>query len=191
MTFAGFINIIIIKKLGGIALKYCSKCKNLHFSKELDKCPRCGKRLIDEPSHYSPVKIVTANGFELERIRSALTQADIPFSVTEEKYDTGLQILNSAPPENCAFCVPIAHYDKAVETLVGIGALDEDAIHELDREDEEFLEKSRQQENDDTLPENKARLIRIFSFLGFLAVLVGFAYLVDWLLSFVTPLLGW
>ena len=111
--------------------------------------------------------------------------------MTEEKYDTGLQILNSAPPENCAFCVPIAHYDKAVETLVGIGALDEDAIHELDREDEEFLEKSRQQENDDTLPENKARLIRIFSFLGFLAVLVGFAYLVDWLLSFVTPLLGW
>ncbi len=134
--------LIIIKKLGGIALKYCSKCKNLHFSKELDKCPRCGKRLIDEPSHYSPVKIVTANGFELERIRSALTQADIPFSVTEEKYDTGLQILNSAPPENCAFCVPIAHYDKAVETLVGIGALDEDAIHELDREDEEFLETS-------------------------------------------------
>lgn len=172
-------------------MKYCSKCKNLHFNKELEKCPRCGKRLIDEPSHYSPVKIVTANGFELERIRSALTQADIPFSVTEEKYDTGLQILNSAPPENCAFCVPIAHYDKAVETLVGIGALNEDAIHELDREDEEFLEKSRQQENDDTLPENKARLIRIFSFLGFLAVLVGFAYLVDWLLSFVTPLLGW
>ena len=172
-------------------MKYCSKCKNLHFNKELEKCPRCGKRLIDEPSHYSPVKIVTANGFELERIRSALTQADIPFSVTEEKYDTGLQILNSAPPENCAFCVPIAHYDKAVETLVGIGALDEDAIHELDREDEEFLEKSRQQEDDDTLPENKARLIRIFSFLGFLAVLVGFAYLVDWLLSFVTPLLGW
>lgn len=172
-------------------MKYCSKCKNLHFSKELDKCPRCGKKLINEPSHYSPVKIVTANGFELERIKSALTQADIPFSVSEEKYDTGLQILNSAPPENCAFCVPIAHYDKAVETLVGIGALSEEKIHELDKEDEEFLEKSRQKEKDEELPEGKARLIRIFSFLGFLIVLVGFAYLVDWLLSFVTPLLGW
>ena len=172
-------------------MKYCSKCKNLHFNKELEKCPRCGKKLIEEPSYYSPVKIVTANGFELERIKSALTEADIPFSATEERYDTGLQILNSAPLENCAFCVPIAHYDKAVETLAGIGALNEDSIHEIDNEDMEFLEKSRQQEEDDALPEGKARLIRIFSFLGFLIVLVGFAYLVDWLLSFVTPLLGW
>ena len=171
-------------------MKYCSKCKKI-LTKNLDQCPKCGRRLIDNPNEYSPVNLVTANGFELERIKSALTDAEIPFSVKEERYDTGLQILNSAPPENCLFSVPLSEYRKAVETLVGIGALNEDSIHEIDKEDMEFLEKSRQQEKDEELPENKARLIRIFSFLGFLAVLVGFAYLVDWLLSFVTPLLGW
>lgn len=172
-------------------MKYCSKCKEIHTNKELQNCPKCGRKLIDNPGHYSPVNLITANGFELERIKSALTDSDIAFSVKEERYDTGLQILNTAPPENCSVFTPLSHYDKAVETLIGIGALATNPLEELDKEDEEFLEKSREQEKKDELPEGKARLIRIFSFLAFLAVLVGFAFLVDWLLSFVTPLLGW
>ena len=172
-------------------MKYCSKCKKIHLNKELTNCPQCRRKLIENPSHYSPVNVITANGFELERIRSALTNADIAFSVKEEKYDTGLQILNTAPPENCSFYVPLSHYDQAVEVLIGIGALKTDPLADLDKEDEVFLEKSREQEKNDELPESKARLIRIFSLLAFLAFLVGFAYLVDWLLSFVTPLLGW
>ena len=172
-------------------MKYCSKCKKIHTNKDLKNCPTCKRKLIDNPSHYSPVNLITANGFELERIHSALTQADIAFSVKEENYDTGLQILNSAPPENCSFFVPLSYYDKAVETLIGIGALSEEAVEEIDKADKEYLEKAREQEKKDELPEEKARLIRILSFLGFIAVLVGFSILVDYLLSFITPLLGW
>ena len=172
-------------------MKYCSKCKKIHTTKELTQCPTCRRRLIENPNHDSPVNIITANGFELERIKSALTDSEIPFSVKEERYDTGLQILNSAPPENCSFFVPLSHYDKAVETLIGIGALSEEAVEEIDKADKEYLEKAREQEKKDELPEEKARLIRILSFLGFIAVLVGFSFLVDYLLSFITPLLGW
>ena len=172
-------------------MKYCSKCKKIHTNKELKNCPICKRKLIENPSHYSPVNLITANGFELERIRSALTQADIAFSVKEENYDTGLQILNTAPPENCSFFVPLSHYDKAVETLIGIGALKSNPLEELDKEDEDFLEKSREQEKKEELPEGKARLIRILSFLAFLVFLGIFAFAVDWLLSLVTPLLGW
>ncbi len=172
-------------------MKYCSKCKKIHINKDLKNCPTCKRKLIENPSHYSPVNLITANGFELERIRSALTQADIAFSVKEENYDTGLQILNTAPPENCSFFVPLSHYDKAVETLIGIGALKSNPLEELDKEDEDFLEKSREQEKNDELPEGKARLIRILSFLAFLVFLGIFAFAVDWLLSLVTPLLGW
>lgn len=171
-------------------MKYCSKCKNVHINKELTICPHCRRKLIENPSHNSPVNVVTANGFELERIKSALAQADIPFSIKEERYDTGLQILNSAPPENCSFFVPLSYYDKAIETLIGIGAVNSEILQELDQEDEKFLEQSREQEKQDELPEKKARLIRIFSFLGFLIVLALVAYLADYLLSFVTPLLG-
>ena len=158
-------------------MKYCSKCKKVHINTEIQNCPACKRKLIENPNGFSPVNIITANGFELERIKSALADSEIPFSVKEERYDTGLQILNSAPPENCSFFVPLSHYDKAVETLIGIGALSEEAVEEIDKADKEYLEK--------------ARLIRIFSFLGFIAVLVGFSFLVDYLLSFITPLLGW
>ncbi len=171
-------------------MKYCSKCKQIHTAKELTVCPHCSKKLIENPGCYSPVKTVTANGFELERIRAALTNADIPFSVKEERYDTGLQILNSAPPENCSFFVPLCHYDEAVQTLIGIGAVKENELQELDKQDEEFLRQSRQQEKSQELPENKARLIRFLSFIGFLGVLVVFAWFVDYLLSFLTPFLG-
>lgn len=159
-------------------MKYCSKCKKI-LTKNLDQCPKCGRRLIDNPNEYSPVNLVTANGFELERIKSALTDAEIPFSVKEERYDTGLQILNSAPPENCLFSVPLSEYRKAVETLVGIGALNENSLEELPDENEEFS-----RENSEELPENKARLIRILSFVAFLAILAGAVFLTDYLLSF-------
>ena len=172
-------------------MKYCSKCKKVHSNTEIQICPVCRRKLIENPNGFSPVNLITANGFELERIRSALTQADIAFSVKEENYDTGLQILNTAPPENCSFFVPLSHYDKAVETLIGIGALKSNPLEELDKEDEDFLEKSREQEKKEELPEGKARLIRILSFLAFLVFLGIFAFAVDWLLSLVTPLLGW
>ena len=172
-------------------MKYCSKCKKVHINTEIQNCPACKRKLIENPNGFSPVNIITANGFELERIKSALADSEIPFSVKEERYDTGLQILNSAPPENCAFFVPLSHYDKAVETLIGIGALSEEAVEEIDKADKEYLEKAREQEKKDELPEGKARLIRIISLIGFLAVLVAFSFLVDYLLSFLTPLLGW
>ncbi len=172
-------------------MKYCPKCKSVHLKKELTLCPQCRRKLIENPSPHSPVKVVTANGFELERIKASLTEADIPFSVTEERYDTGLQILNDAPPENCSFFIPLSHYDKALETLIGIGAADPDTLQALDQQDEAFLQQSREQEKQDELPENKARWIRIGSLLGFLLFLGLFAYLVDRLLALVTPLLGW
>ena len=172
-------------------MKYCSKCKKVHINTEIQNCPACKRKLIENPNGFSPVNIITANGFELERIKSALADSEIPFFFFFERYDTGLQILNSAPPENCSFFVPLSHYDKAVETLIGIGALSEEAVEEIDKADKEYLEKAREQEKKDELPEEKARLIRILSFLGFIAVLVVFSFLVDYLLSFITPLLGW
>ena len=57
-------------------MKYCSKCKKIYFDFEGERCPSCNRKLIDEPNHFSPVYIITANGFELERIRAALESAE-------------------------------------------------------------------------------------------------------------------
>ena len=66
-------------------MKYCSKCKKVHINTEIQNCPACKRKLIENPNGFSPVNIITANGFELERIKSALADSEIPFSVKEER----------------------------------------------------------------------------------------------------------
>ncbi len=171
---------------GGIKMKYCSKCKSIQYKNNPEKCPVCGRGLIENPSTDSQVGAVTANGFELERIRAALSDGDVPFSVHQIRKDTGLQILNSAPPENCTVYVPLSAYPKAQEILVGIGAVpleealsddDEQAFHNTDTDTEEEMSPRKQ------------RTVRILSALAFLALLAAIAYLTDFLMSFVTPFL--
>ena len=95
-------------------MKYCAKCKKIYTKSEPAACPFCGRELIDDPSSFSPVDIVTAHGFELERIAAALKDADIPYSTREVRRDMGIQILNSAPPENCIVTVSLEHYQQAI-----------------------------------------------------------------------------
>ena len=51
-------------------MKYCTKCKRLYTDTNESHCTLCGKALIDDPNHYSPVYVVTANGFEILDHRS-------------------------------------------------------------------------------------------------------------------------
>ncbi len=166
-------------------MKYCSKCKKLYFDYADARCPSCGRKLIENPNHFSPVYIVTANGFELERIRAALDSAGIPYSYQNEKRETGIRILNSAPPENCEVFVPVSAYSDAVDTLVGIGAIGEDKIPEINEDEKEKLneyEKEAAQAEEELSP-GKARLVRILSFIGFLLILAATVYLADFIIA--------
>lgn len=168
-------------------MKYCSKCKKIYFDFEGERCPSCNRKLIDEPNHFSPVYIITANGFELERIRAALESADIPYSYQNEKRETGIRILNSAPPENCEVFVPVSAYQDAVDVLVGIGAITEDNIPEINKDDIEKLNKTKKEaaKEEEELSPGKARIIRIFSFIGFLLILAATVYFADVIVALV------
>lgn len=161
-------------------MKYCTKCKKLYKGEKTEKCPNCLRKLIDNAAPSSPVSIVTANGFELERIRAALEDVEIPYSYQQIKNDTGIQILNSAPFENCAIYVPLSAYYDAVNILAGIGALSENEITDLDEEERKNIEKAAK---DEELSPEKAKLIRYLSFAGFIALLAGVIYLTDFLMS--------
>ncbi len=171
-------------------MRYCTHCKTI-FNDNVTVCKKCGKKTISNPNHYSPINIITANGFELERIKASLSDSDIPFSVQETQQDTGLQILNSAPPENCNVFVPLSSYDDAVSVLVGIGALKDNEIPEIDEQTQSYIKKSKKNAQETQLSPKKARIVRILSFIGFLLVLVGVVYLTDFLISFIKPLFGW
>lgn len=166
-------------------MKYCTKCKKLFMKDHKEVCPNCSRKLISDPNHFSPVHIVTANGFELERIRAALNSAEIPYSYQEELHDAGIQILNSAPPENCEVFVPISAYDDAVDTLVGIGAIKDDDIPDINEENKQQLKLSKKKSEEEELSPQKARLVRILSAIAFLIILTGVVYFTDFLIAVV------
>ena len=164
-------------------MRYCTKCKKLIKTSDSVSCPTCKRKTIDDPSHYSPVYIVTANGFELERIRAALHDADIPYTYNESRRDAGIRILNSAPPENCDVYVPLSAYQDAWDTLVGIGAL---SGAEEQNEDDPLLQKAKKEAKEEKeLDPAKAKRIRVISLLAFLLILVIVAWLTDFVLELI------
>lgn len=165
-------------------MKYCTKCKKLLTKDTHEACPACGRPLISDPNQYSTVYIVTANGFELERIKAALTEQDIPFTVQQTKDDTGLQILNTAPLENCRVFVPLSYYSDAVSLLVGIGALQE--ADELDEADEQRLREERSATREELSP-RKAFWIKLLSIIIFIALIAGVVFLADMIGRFINP----
>lgn len=145
-------------------MKYCAKCKKIYTKSDPEACPSCGRELITDPSSFSPVDIVTAHGFELERIGAVLKEAGIPYSTREIKRDMGIQILNAAPPENCIVTVPLEQYQQAVELLIGIGAMQQ--AEELSEEDQQQISDDKKKKEQDTSPTkgtfNKVVLIIMF-----------------------------
>ncbi len=166
-------------------MKYCGKCKTLLADDTQTKCQKCGRKLIDDPSHYSPVYLITANGFEFERIRSAIDCADIPYSYHESVHDAGIQILNTAAPENCDIYVPFGSYYDAREILVGIGAWKEEDLLNFSEDDENRIMNAKKTADEEPeLSPKKARIIRIVTMLVFLLVLVGVTFLADLIIAF-------
>lgn len=165
-------------------MKYCSKCKKIYINIEENRCPRCSRKLIDEPSHYSPVRLITANGFEFERIRAAIDSAEIPYSYHQAERDAGLMILNSAPPENIDIFVPLSAYDDAINILVGIGALKEDELAEMDNHTQEQFRKAKKEASEEELSPKKAGIIRLLSAVGFLLALLAACWLADLIAGF-------
>lgn len=166
-------------------MKYCTRCKKLFGALETDDCPKCSKKLITEPNHYSPVEVVMANGFELERIKAALKNSEIPFTVSEAVKDAGIQILNSAPPENCRVFVPLSFYNQACELLIGIGALGD--AEEISAEEQDMLEQKRQADEEKSLSPQKRFFSRLVFIILFIAVVAGVVVITDLLIPFLNP----
>ncbi len=165
-------------------MKYCTRCKRIFQNNELTDCPGCSRTLISDPNHYSQVHIVTANGFELERIKAALTENNIPFTVHESKADAGIQILNAAPVENSDVIIPLSFYHQASDLLIGIGAMTE--AEELDEEDEKRLIEEREKEAGEMSP-RKRFWVKLLSAIAFIGVIAAVVWLADMLGRLINP----
>ena len=65
-------------------MKYCSKCKRLHNDEET-VCKNCKAQLKTITDENTPVYLLTASGFELQRVKAALEDSTVPCDATIKK----------------------------------------------------------------------------------------------------------
>lgn len=105
-------------------MKYCKKCKHIHDDK-FDICTECRKPRplfpIEEPN--TPVFLLTASGFEVQRVRTALESAGIPSDAVPHQNSISADAVTGADMTDKDILVPFAAYQQAYDVCVGVGAV--------------------------------------------------------------------
>lgn len=142
-------------------MKYCSKCKKIIFSDD-NRCS-CGKKLVDNPDGNSPVKLIVAATFDKDRIKAALDDSDIPYSMQIEKNRSNVTSVPGIETAEYSFFVPLGLYKKAIDTLVGISATELPDYYDK-------IEDSGEFEWEEMSPK-KRNLVRFLSAIGFIILI--------------------
>jgi hypothetical protein len=106
-------------------MKYCSKCKHLHNDDE-QNCNECKCLLSDITDENTPVFILSAGGFELERIKTAFEDNQIPCYAVSQKKNLSADAVTGKSDIDSDLLVPYSAYEKAYDLCVGIGAIDKE-----------------------------------------------------------------
>ena len=85
-------------------MKYCSKCKRLHNDEET-VCKNCKAQLKTITDENTPVYLLTASGFELQRVKAALEDSTVPCDATikkcmENKYSKSINKIKTKNDKN-------------------------------------------------------------------------------------------
>lgn len=122
-------------------MKYCSKCKRLHNDEET-VCKSCKAQLKTITDENTPVYLLTASGFELQRVKAALEDSTVPCDASIRKCVENRYNANATTGyDNSSYdvYVPFSAYEKAFDTCVGIGAIKLEGEEVLD-DDTEYSE---------------------------------------------------
>lgn len=128
--------------------------------------------------------LLSASGFELERVKTALSDNGIPNDSKPQKRNYSAKAVTGVDNSQQDIYVAAADYDKAYDLCVGIGA-----IH-LEGEEEEILETepSAAEEEFEEMPQGKRTAVRIISALLFIliaaALIFGVDYFTSWIKGF-------
>lgn len=150
-------------------MKFCNKCKRTYDDSQ-QQCTNCkNKRPLTEiTDENTPVYLISADGFERERIQSALTENGIPNDSVIREEDVAPEIIKGYSSSWRDILVPYAAYNKAYDICIGIGAIKpEGEVKVLDEEPQEEFED---------MPPAKRATVKVISAILFiiLAALVIF-----------------
>ena len=163
-------------------MKYCKKCKRV-YQDEQEYCTSCRSRkpLLPLTDSSTPVYLTSADGFERERIQTALTDNGIPNDsviVEEDIMPASVKGYSSSWRD---ILVPYSAYDKAYDICVGIGAV------KLEGE-EKIIDEDPPAEEFEDMPPAKRTTVKILSAILFIIVAALIIFGTDAITGFIKGL---
>ena len=124
--------------------------------------------------------LLSASGFELERVKTALSDNGMPNDSKPQKRNFSAKAVTGVDNSEQDIYVAESDYDKAYDLCVGIGAItpegEEVVVQETDAPEEEQFEE---------MPEGKRTAVRIISAVLFIllaaAVIFGTDFITGWI----------
>ena len=171
-------------------MKYCSKCKRLHNDEET-VCKNCKAQLKTITDENTPVYLLTASGFELQRVKAALEDSTVPCDATIKKCMENKCSKSIKAYTAYDVYVPYSAYEKAFDTCVGIGAIKLEGEEILD-EDVEYTENDGEtlDEQFEKMTGAKRTTVRIVSALLLLLIVAGVVFGTDAIMNFIKEFFG-
>ena len=129
--------------------------------------------------------LMSASGFELERVRTALSDNGIPNDSKPKKRNFSAKAVTGVDISEQDIYVAESDYEKAYDLCVGIGAITPEGEEVTVQEDDELLPEEEQFEE---MPQGKRIAVRIISAVLFLliaaAVIFGTDFITNWIKGF-------
>lgn len=155
---------------------YCKRCHKLYEDRRA--CPDCNGVLTKNITAQDTVSLVSAFGIEKDRIAAALTDADIPYALRPVKKEISARAVTGIDNARYNIEVPFSYYDNAMETLIGINAIEpEEYIDDGDtaeKPNEEFEE----------MAPGKRMLVRVVSAILFIVLVALVIFGTDYVMGF-------
>ncbi len=170
-------------------MKYCKKCKHL-YDDEQQVCTSCKKSLCAITDKNTPVCLISASGFELERITAALDDSMIPCSSILQKNMASAKVFTGSDTSTYDILVPYSAYEKAYDICVGIGAIKlggEKIVNGTDSADE-YMDSDADAEQFEAMSNTKRTTVRVVSAILLIIVFALVIYGTDFIMEFIKNL---
>ena len=170
-------------------MKICDKCRRIYNDEEL-MCSECKRPLEIIEDENTPVYMLSAQGFELSRVRAALEDNGVPCDTAAKKKNISAEAVTGYDSSEYDLLVPYSAYEKAYDICIGIGAIDEGEAEILNDDGQPAEMVKSATEEFEEMSGVKRTTIRIISAVLLIAVFCVVIWGTDYIMEIFKHLFG-
>ena len=170
-------------------MKICDKCRRIYNDEEL-MCSECKRPLEIIEDENTPVYMLSAQGFELSRVCTALEDNGVPCDTAAKKKNISAEAVTGYDSSEYDLLVPYSAYEKAYDICVGIGAIDEGEAEILNDDGQPAEKVKSATEEFEEMSGVKRTTIRIISAVLLIAVFCVVIWGTDYIMEIFKHLFG-